>query len=228
MIFMLILSAEIAPLTLPYVILKAFKKISLLLCYHNLPLQTESSPMPGQQYGASPGLPWGLPMDPALGASLLGILDSLFHNSRCTTSTFCARVCWLQLPWSRWTWHRENKMIQSLALSMVWQEHICCSCWHRLPREAVGAPSLEVLKARLDEVWAAQSEGWQPCPWQGVGTGWALRSLPTQPILWFDVLLSHQPCYHSSAWQNNISNGNNIILRFLSLACGRTEGRNAV
>ena len=23
-------------------------------------------------------------------------------------------------------------------------------CWHRLPREAVGAPSLEVFKARLD------------------------------------------------------------------------------
>ena len=24
-------------------------------------------------------------------------------------------------------------------------------CWHRLPREAVDAPSLEVSKARLDE-----------------------------------------------------------------------------
>jgi len=23
-------------------------------------------------------------------------------------------------------------------------------CWHRLPREVVGAPSLEVLRARLD------------------------------------------------------------------------------
>ena len=27
--------------------------------------------------------------------------------------------------------------------------------WHRLPREAVDAPSLEVLKARLDGAWAA-------------------------------------------------------------------------
>ena len=57
--------------------------------------------------------------------------------------------------------------------------------WHRLPREAVGAPSLEVLKARLDGalgrlVWWEVS-----CPWQGVGTGWALRALPTQTILWF-------------------------------------------
>jgi len=25
--------------------------------------------------------------------------------------------------------------------------------WHRLPREVVGAPSLEVLKARLDGPW---------------------------------------------------------------------------
>ena len=28
-------------------------------------------------------------------------------------------------------------------------------CWHRLPREAVGAPSLKELKARLDGPWAA-------------------------------------------------------------------------
>ena len=27
--------------------------------------------------------------------------------------------------------------------------------WHRLPREAVDAPSLEVLKARMDGAWAA-------------------------------------------------------------------------
>ncbi|KFV93450.1 hypothetical protein N326_07081, partial [Eurypyga helias] len=26
--------------------------------------------------------------------------------------------------------------------------------WHRLPREAVDAPSLEVFKARLDEAWS--------------------------------------------------------------------------
>lgn len=29
-----------------------------------------------------------------------------------------------------------------------------------------------------------------PCPWQGVGIGWPLRSLPTQTTLWFcDLLL---------------------------------------
>ncbi|KFU87818.1 hypothetical protein M959_07777, partial [Chaetura pelagica] len=26
--------------------------------------------------------------------------------------------------------------------------------WHRLPREAVDAPSLEVFKARLDRAWS--------------------------------------------------------------------------
>ena len=26
--------------------------------------------------------------------------------------------------------------------------------WHRLPREVVAAPSLEVLKARLDRAWS--------------------------------------------------------------------------
>jgi len=38
--------------------------------------------------------------------------------------------------------------------------------WHRLPREAVGAPSLAVFKARLDRAW---SGGRGPCPWPG---GW--------------------------------------------------------
>ena len=45
-----------------------------------------------------------------------------------------------------------------------------------LYREAVDAYSLEVFKARLDG-------GKFPCPWQGVGIRWALRSLPTQTIL---------------------------------------------
>jgi len=43
-------------------------------------------------------------------------------------------------------------------------------CWHRLPREAVDAPSLEVLKARLGGPWAAVLvESTQPMV--GVGTG---------------------------------------------------------
>lgn len=42
--------------------------------------------------------------------------------------------------------------------------------WSRLRREAAGIASL-VLKDRLDEAldtWP--SNGWQPCPWQGIGT----------------------------------------------------------
>jgi len=41
--------------------------------------------------------------------------------------------------------------------------------WHRLPREAVAAPSLEVFKARLDGLLkgATWSSGRCPCPWQG-------------------------------------------------------------
>jgi len=40
--------------------------------------------------------------------------------------------------------------------------------WPRLPREAVAAPSLAVLKARLDG--AVSTLGWwkMPCSWQGV------------------------------------------------------------
>jgi len=48
--------------------------------------------------------------------------------------------------------------------------------WHRLPREAVAAPSLAGFKARLDG--ALSNLVW----WKGVGTSWSLRSLPTQTI----------------------------------------------
>ena len=42
-------------------------------------------------------------------------------------------------------------------------------CWHRLPREVVDAPSLEVFKARLDgAAWSSiRHGGWQPCVDQG-------------------------------------------------------------
>jgi len=53
------------------------------------------------------------------------------------------------------------------------KEEILCRVvrpWHRLPREAVAAPSLAVLKARLDG--ALSTLGWWKghCPRQGVGT----------------------------------------------------------
>jgi len=55
--------------------------------------------------------------------------------------------------------------------------------WHRLPREAVATPSLEVLKAKLDGalsnlVWWKMS-----LLMAGFETRWSLRSLPTQTIL---------------------------------------------
>jgi len=51
----------------------------------------------------------------------------------------------------------------------------------------VDAPSLEVFKARCSrmELWATWSRGRCPCSWQGVGTRWSLRFLPTLTILWF-------------------------------------------
>jgi len=53
--------------------------------------------------------------------------------------------------------------------------------WKSMPREAMDSMSPEVFKARLDAVLG--SPGWKPCPQQGVGTRWSLRSLPTQAIL---------------------------------------------
>ena len=55
--------------------------------------------------------------------------------------------------------------------------------WHRLPRAAVDAPSLAVSQARLDGAWS--NLGWWEVslPVAGGGTGWALRSLPTQTVL---------------------------------------------
>ena len=51
---------------------------------------------------------------------------------------------------------------------------------HQLPREAVDAPALEAFKARLDRALGSLVQ----CM-AGVGTGWSLRSLPTQTILLF-------------------------------------------
>ena len=55
-------------------------------------------------------------------------------------------------------------------------------CWNRLLKQSVDAPSLEVFMARC---WMGHPSGWQPYPWRGLGMGWALRSLPSQDMLWF-------------------------------------------
>ena len=48
----------------------------------------------------------------------------------------------------------------------------------RMPIEAVGAPSLEALKARLDGVLGSLSWRGAALPMAGDGAGWARRSLP--------------------------------------------------
>jgi len=55
--------------------------------------------------------------------------------------------------------------------------------WQRLPREAVGAPSLEVLKARLPGALSSLSWWGAALSMTVVQAGWTLRSLPTQAIL---------------------------------------------
>jgi len=57
-----------------------------------------------------------------------------------------------------------------------------------------GAPSLQALRARLDGALGSLSCWVQPCPWQGVGAGWALRALPTQTVLWFYEEYCFCPC----------------------------------
>ena len=52
--------------------------------------------------------------------------------------------------------------------------------WHRLPKEAVDAPSLEVLKARLDGALSNLVSGRGPCPWQE-GWSWMIYNVPSNP-----------------------------------------------
>ena len=53
----------------------------------------------------------------------------------------------------------------------------------QLPTEAVCAPSVEVLRARLDGALGSLSWWGAALPMAGVEAGWALRSLPTEAIL---------------------------------------------
>jgi len=53
--------------------------------------------------------------------------------------------------------------------------------WHRLPREVVESPSLEIFKTHLDKVLCSLL--WVTLLWQGVGLDDSQRSLPTPNIL---------------------------------------------
>ena len=53
--------------------------------------------------------------------------------------------------------------------------------WHRLPREAVESPSLEIFQTRLDKVLCSLL--WVTLLRQGVGLGDPQRALPTPTIL---------------------------------------------
>jgi len=52
--------------------------------------------------------------------------------------------------------------------------------WHRLPREVVGAPSVETFKARLNRLRATWSSWRCPCSLQGSWTRWPLK-VPSNP-----------------------------------------------
>jgi len=52
--------------------------------------------------------------------------------------------------------------------------------WHRLPREAVDAPSLKVFKARLDGAWS-NLVWWKVSLAHGMGAGLGDLSGPFQP-----------------------------------------------
>ena len=62
----------------------------------------------------------------------------------------------------------------------------------QLPR-AVGAPSLEAFKARLDEALGSLSCWRTALSPAGLKTGWALSSLPTQPFYDSKEALGKQP-----------------------------------
>jgi len=63
----------------------------------------------------------------------------------------------------------------------------------QLPTEAVGAPSVEVLRARLDGALGSLS-----C-WVAALLSELDGSLPSQPILWYDSMMLLATCWHLCA-----------------------------
>lgn len=62
--------------------------------------------------------------------------------------------------------------------------------WNRLPEEAMDASSQQVFSARQGGALGSVSWWGATSPWQRAGTGWSVRSLPTQPIHEGRLLLS--------------------------------------
>jgi len=67
-------------------------------------------------------------------------------------------------------------MVNSWVSQHMWEAALLLSLDHCL---VVGAPSLKALRAGLDGALDRLIWWEQPCSWQAVGTGWALRSLPS-------------------------------------------------
>jgi len=65
--------------------------------------------------------------------------------------------------------------------------------------------------------WALGSLSWwvATSPWQGVGAGWAFRSLATQTVLWFsDSMIAAAKFSCGSSWDFSLSSpGNSFDLR---------------
>jgi len=81
--------------------------------------------------------------------------------------------------------HEEHHWTSSQQFTERWGTGTGCPEKLRMPHP------WRLSRPGLMWTWADWSGGWQPFPRQGTGTGWALRSLPTQVILWFYKLLHH-------------------------------------
>lgn len=84
--------------------------------------------------------------------------------------------------------HNKHKAIMLIiwdhfCLFLIYFFKIFFTYFYRLPRQTVGSPSPEVLKAKLDGTLSSLIWWGTTCPWQEVATGWSLRSLQTQSVL---------------------------------------------